>query len=304
MTRGMLTLFLAVALSTSVYGSNGQVHRAVKSKTLTTKLAAALFAAGIFFGGVQAVQAQEEAQQEVVDWQVVDEMSEAYLHNTQYLLGMDMADPDASPLMMHALYVGENSDGDSLLMGFYLKDLKGMEVDLYGYDGVIAKNVELVEHKFFTNHLSPDDNIQIYALRDLNMSDSYTAAKLENYPFTKIGRPLQLATYGLSEEEITDYVALNLQRRSCSSRESLGWARIGYGLNTCSATGENFGATIYNSKTGNAMGIWAGKGRHDWLMIEYLDEVIEEVNGLQEESLAVDAKGKLPTLWAKLKMDN
>lgn len=298
MVRLVLTLFLAMALSTGVYGA-GKVQRVIKANSLTTKLATALFAAGIMFGGVQAVQAGVEPEQDI-DWQQVNAHSEPYLHSTQYLLGTDMAKPDEPPTLAQTLYVGENRDGYSLLLGFWLDELEGMKIDLYGYDGLIAEDVELVEHKFFTNTLSRGDDIQMYALRGLNMSDSYPAAKLENYPFTKIGRPLQLATYGLSEGEITDYAALDLQQRTCESRESLGWARIGMGLNTCSAEGENAGGTIYNPKTGNAMGVWAGKGRHHWLMVEYLDEVIETVNALQG-SLAVDAQGKLPTLWAKLK---
>ncbi|MDE3269840.1 MAG: hypothetical protein OYH77_06115 [Pseudomonadota bacterium] len=303
MGRGLLAGLMVVMLCFGgiAYGTSlktgGSLQHFLRHK-VATRAIAGIMMLGATFGGISAVSAGVEPQ-DAVDWQQVDANSEAYLHNSMYLLGNDVE--TGEPALMPVLYVGENSAGNSLLLGAWLEDLPEMgAIELYGYDGRIGSDVELVEHKFFHNDLSHDDNFQIYALQGVNLSDSYSAAKLENYPFTKVGRPLQLATFGLSAEAIADYANLPLNTRSCSSVESLGWARIGYGLNTCAADGEIFGSTIYNPKTGNAMGIWAGNGRDHLLVLEYLDAVIEDVNSMQ--SLDVSASGKLPTIWAALKV--
>lgn len=308
MIRRLLVFFAAAmvwwgCIGSVSYGATqklrlpAQIQKFWRGYALPKKVAPLLVAVGLALGA-PAVMAQEDGG--AVEWQRVDEHSDEHLHSVFYLLANDHNDPEASPLMLHALYVGENEHGDALLIGFSLEDRGEMEVDLYGYDGLVAAGVQLEEYRFFENMFIKGDDISVLAVRGLNLSDAYSAAQLENYPFTKIGRPLQLATYGLSEEAIADYVNLNLNsRQNCASTESLGWARIGIGLHTCDAQGENIGAAIFNPKTGHAMGIWAGKGREFWLVQEYFDEVIEMVNGM--ESLSVSAAGKLPTLWAKLK---
>ncbi len=163
---------------------------------------------------------------------------------------------------LEVIYVGDDENGDALLMGNYLdvvaRDFGKMGLALYGYDGLIIDNVELGEVGHFPT-LHGYTEVSIHVAKGLELSADYMPLDVRQFPINDEGGELEMVSYWHDYEHNHHYDIPAIWR-TCSIVRNDGWNRIGVGASNCFPNGA-WGAPLLWSKTRQLVGFHDGVSR-------------------------------------------
>ena len=284
----------------TVWQEVGQHADKLKGAVKHTGIAAGV-AALVFMGGV-AVSPLEAQQGLNIHWRDINDDSPAEFKSVFYLVAKGDTHDEQSYL--EVIYVGNDKNGNALLMGNYLNWIVNnwgeAGLALYGYDGLIEDNIQLeeIEGGHFPI-LRGYAEISIHAAEGLNLSADYKPLDVRTFPFDDTEGKLEMVTYWHVYEHDHHYNIPAIYR-TCRIVPNDGWNRVGVGASYCLPDGA-WGSPLFWAKTRQVVGFHDGVSREVVTVASISKELVKFLRNIQNRPYAVSAGGKLPTTWGHIK---
>lgn len=170
----------------------------------------------------------------------------ASYHDGAMLLRVDnnLDDGEVEELAFHVAYIGDGADGALLISrrgyGGYTIGEKveaGHIISLYGWDGLIADNLNVEVIDSFEDETDGTFNVDLLRVSGLHLAGDYTPIPLDgSFPYAQ-PTDIELLTYrvsynpNLGEDEPRD--SFDLRALKCATRVQPRLASIGLGITDC-----------------------------------------------------------------------
>lgn len=220
----------------------------------------------------------------------------------------------------HTAFIGNDADGNSLLVARRKPALHDMllylaqpniSVNLYGWDGSIAKNIEIEVVDLFKDKTDNTFGMAIFAT-DVDLAQDYPHLQMAEFPFDD-EKDVELLTYrpnnilptlNILELERLEIGVLSLFTRTCVTVPNAHLTEIGLSTTTCGLADAAVGiGSLIVDEEGKLIGFHSGStpDQEVWWASATTRELRVRASTLTRGASAVNAANKMTTTWGALK---